>query len=910
MGLAFAQTAWAAATSSNDRQVVISVQGLPLPGETSVVATAYRTVLKAFLEEYPAYKVEPFVMPDVAGLGMDTGPLMAIAAGTPPHAIYVNFRQSSSYIAQGFVEPMESLLARILSDDERVRRTDAAGGWLADPTEREIAHALELIRQRVAGPVWPVVYRVDDTRPESGRHVWAIPINTFVMALLYRKDLFFEAGLDPDRPPTTWEEFRQYAKTLTRGRQYGLMLFRVPISWSIYSFLVSNGAQVLEQATDGSWRAIYDTRAAAEAIYYVWQLVSGDKSVSLSAAELEWQRGEIAMRFNYLDDEQLSGINPQLVGIAPVPLSPLGARNSELNCRMLGVFSDSTPEQKLAVMRYIWFTTGERAQQIRTRVLVENGFGRFVNPDLLRKFGYEHALRQVPEGWRETFGIALANGIPEPYGRNTQNIYRYMAEPIDAALELPLGDLPREDALDVIESLLRESAREVNTKVLGHLTAQEMRKRRIIGGAVLALVLLGFAVSLGRVWRSFSRGSAAAIENPRWRKFIWGYILLVPALVLLVLWHYVPLVGGLGISLTDYQLVRDSTIVFVDNFANVLFDEKVWAALGRTFYFVALMLGLGFWPPIALAILLQEVLTSTAKYVYRTIFYLPAVVSGVLMMFLWKQLYAPTSDGVLNQLLLSLNSLGPLSATLLKWFLLGVWLSLIGLLIWLPIKLREVSWRLRLSLWMVAAALVGVTVWPLAEAYLGPSALEVQARGLDPANVGGLGALLASLAHLVGPFGLEPLGWIQSPRMAMLCVVIPFVWASMGPGCILYLAALKTVPDELYEAADIDGAGIWNKLFYITLPTLKYLIAIQFIFAVIMAFRGGTDMILALTGGGPSNATQILALEIFFRTFLELKFGIGAAMAWLLGGLLIGLTAQQLKMLSRAEFRTAARTDG
>jgi hypothetical protein len=51
-------------------------------------------------------------------------------------------------------------------------------------------------------------------------------------------------------------------------------------------------------------------------------------------------------------------------------------------------------------------------------------------------------------------------------------------------------------------------------------------------------------------------------------------------------------------------------------------------------------------------------------------------------------------------------------------------------------------------------------------------------------------------------------------------------------------------------------------------------------------------------------------LEIFFRTFLELKFGIGAAMAWLLGGLLIGLTAQQLKMLSQAEFRTAAQTDG
>ncbi|MEO6434698.1 MAG: sugar ABC transporter permease, partial [Tepidisphaeraceae bacterium] len=95
----------------------------------------------------------------------------------------------------------------------------------------------------------------------------------------------------------------------------------------------------------------------------------------------------------------------------------------------------------------------------------------------------------------------------------------------------------------------------------------------------------------------------------------------------------------------------------------------------------------------------------------------------------------------------------------------------------------------------------------------------------------------------------------------------------------------------------------WHKVFYIVLPRLRYLIVIQFIAAVIGAFKGGTDYILALTGGGPNEATNVLALEIFFRAFLDLKFGVGAAMAWILGALLIGFTAYQLKLLSKAEFK-------
>ncbi|MFW6060565.1 MAG: carbohydrate ABC transporter permease, partial [Phycisphaeraceae bacterium] len=131
-----------------------------------------------------------------------------------------------------------------------------------------------------------------------------------------------------------------------------------------------------------------------------------------------------------------------------------------------------------------------------------------------------------------------------------------------------------------------------------------------------------------------------------------------------------------------------------------------------------------------------------------------------------------------------------------------------------------------------------------------------------------------------------------------------------GPGCIIYLAALKTVPQDLYEAGAIDGAGFWQKACYITLPRIKLLIVIQFIMAVIGAFKGGTDFILAMTGGGPINATRILSLEIFERTFMGLSFGMGAAMAWILGGMLIGFTAYQLRRLSRAEFKAGTRAAG
>lgn len=874
--------------------VTIVCQSVPSPRSTSIDAIAMRQILQRFSERYPHIRIEPFFMPGIEGTGMDSGPLMAIATGTPPDAIYVNFRQSSTYIQRGFLEPMEVMLARLQSRNPQTRQTDQGGNWLADPSVDEIANALEKIKARVPGPAWPVVYRTGPGHDQP--HVWALPYNNLVMVLLYRKDLFAQAGLNPDRPPNDWDELLDYARRLTvpQRRQYGLGLGDI-LSFSTYTFLVSNGGRAVEQDADsGQWQAVYDSRAAAEAYAFVWELAEGsferDGEVIKGAAyvsggdlALKWNRGEIAMQFSYLRQDMLATINPQQVGIAPVPLAPNGQRGSEINATMLGIFAGSTPQQQLATMQFIWFLTSAEADEIQTRVYVQNGYGSFVNPNMLEKFGYDRLLKRVPAGWKQAFETAMANGVPEPYGRNTQNIWRYMTRPISQALELDLQDVPYEQRVEQIHGLLEDSVRAFNVKVLGNLTPEEIRYRRIVAAVVLLGVGLAFVIGFYNVWRYFGNVSRQQMGPNAKIRFSWGYVLVLPGMLLVLGWAYVPLIGGAAMAVTDYQLVLNSTFVGLDNFAAALFDENFWLGFLRTFYFVTLIIVLGFWPPILLAILLDEVPTSFLKYLYRTIFYLPAIISGIIVMFLWKQLFDPSSYGPLNQLLLALNTLGPVPATFVKLTLVALWCSFVYVAIKLPWKLDELGWGMRIGMWVGAAVVL-----------FGPMSLVIF----------GDGSFGQRLSHLLfGRFQLEALEYLRDPGTAMICCVLPSVWATAGPGCLLYLAALKTVPEDLYEAADIDGASHWHKIFYITLPQLKFLIVIQFIAAVVGAFKGSANFILAMTGGGPNESTMVLALEIFMRAFLELDFGIAAAMAWMLGAVLIGFTAYQMRMLARAEFK-------
>jgi multiple sugar transport system permease protein len=339
--------------------------------------------------------------------------------------------------------------------------------------------------------------------------------------------------------------------------------------------------------------------------------------------------------------------------------------------------------------------------------------------------------------------------------------------------------------------------------MIGKVSIKERTRRNRIASIVAFFVFTIFLFALYKVWKIFTPNIKYQQKIQQKKKYYFAYLMLVPALASIIMWKYVPMFMGSIMAFQDYNIVGASHFNGIQNFADVLFDPVWWAALGKTLYYMTLSLSLGFIPPIILAVLLQEV--SHGKLVYRVIYYLPAVISGVIVIYLWKLLYDPSDAGGLNQILL--------------WF------------------------------------------------------------------------------------GLEKSRWIRDEGLAMLCVILPTIWAGVGPGCLIYLAALKGIPNENYEAADIDGANFFQKIRHIVVPNLKALITIQFI-AAFIASAQQSGFILVMTFGGPNEATKVADLLIFEKAYLYLKFGIATTMAWMLGMMLMGFTVIQLRKLSKMEFKT------
>jgi multiple sugar transport system permease protein len=148
----------------------------------------------------------------------------------------------------------------------------------------------------------------------------------------------------------------------------------------------------------------------------------------------------------------------------------------------------------------------------------------------------------------------------------------------------------------------------------------------------------------------------------------------------------------------------------------------------------------------------------------------------------------------------------------------------------------------------------------------------------------------------------KPYRWLESPDTAMLGCVLPMVWAGIGPGCLIYLAALLSIPDDMYEVADIDGATFIDKILFVVFPMLRVLLVINFVGVFIHSWLHASANILAMTGG--ASGTEVADLHIFYKAFMFLRFGPATAMAWVLGFMLIGFTIYQLQILSRIEFKT------
>ena len=126
--------------------------------------------------------------------------------------------------------------------------------------------------------------------------------------------------------------------------------------------------------------------------------------------------------------------------------------------------------------------------------------------------------------------------------------------------------------------------------------------------------------------------------------------------------------------------------------------------------------------------------------------------------------------------------------------------------------------------------------------------------------------------------GTERISWLGETGWARFCVILVTVWFGAPFFMVMYLASLKSVPEELYEAASIDGATWWQRIRYVTFPMMRNVIAITMIFSLIGGFAGFT-IVSVLTNGGPLGTTQVLGTSAFLVGILGGNLPLGASVS-------------------------------
>lgn len=159
-----------------------------------------------------------------------------------------------------------------------------------------------------------------------------------------------------------------------------------------------------------------------------------------------------------------------------------------------------------------------------------------------------------------------------------------------------------------------------------------------------------------------------------------------------------------------------------------------------------------------------------------------------------------------------------------------------------------------------------------------------------PSIIGGSVAVALMWRRLFGPDGLlnaglsvlgvEGLNWLGNPRTGIWTLIILAIW-QFGSPMLIFLAGLKQIPQELYEAASIDGAGGWRKFIRITLPLLSPVILFNLVMQIISGFMVFTQAFV-VTGGGPLDTTRFYSLYLYDQAFRNFRMGYASAMAWVL----------------------------
>lgn len=275
--------------------------------------------------------------------------------------------------------------------------------------------------------------------------------------------------------------------------------------------------------------------------------------------------------------------------------------------------------------------------------------------------------------------------------------------------------------------------------------------------------------------------------SQRAREELAAYLFISPWLIGFLIFTVGAMLFSLGLSFVETDLLTYMRFVGVDNYTELWGDRFVRQALLVTSIYTFATVPLGTALALGIALLLNQ--KVALRGLFRTIYYLPSVVSGVAVAILWQWIYHP-DFGLINSLLAQIGIEGP------RWLFSRTWA--------LP-------------------ALILMTLW------------------------------------------------------------------GVGGSMLIFLAGLQSIPTELYDAANVDGANIWRRFWHVTIPMLTPTIFFNLVLSIIGSYQVFTNAFV-MTEGGPGSATLMLVLLLYRVAFEQFHFGYASAIAWLLFAIILLFT--------------------
>ena len=195
--------------------------------------------------------------------------------------------------------------------------------------------------------------------------------------------------------------------------------------------------------------------------------------------------------------------------------------------------------------------------------------------------------------------------------------------------------------------------------------------------------------------------------------------------------------------------------------------------------------------------------------------------------------------------------------------------------------------------YLVVTGLPGQWLWRLTffAPYLLPVSVVTAMWGVMYAN--DFGFINGLLQHL----GIDQIGWLRDKQVAMWAIALTTVWWTIGFNFLLYLSALQNIPDQIYEAAQVDGAGSWRRLISVTLPLMKST-TIMIVLLQILASLKVFDQIFLMTAGGPDGATRSIIQYIYDVGFSGYRVGYASAVSYVFFALIVLVSIIQITIVN------------